>query len=78
MIKYKGGILARLKEAGYSSYRIRKEKILGEATMTVIRNGGEPSNEAMNRLCRMLGCQPGDLLEYVPDQDQEQEETGET
>jgi len=72
MIKYKGGILARLKEAGYSSYRIRKEKILGEATMTVIRNGGEPSNEAMNRLCRMLDCQPGDLLEYVPDQDQEE------
>jgi len=75
MIKYKSGIMTKLKEAGYSSYRLRKEKILGEYTMDIIRNEGEPGNQAVNKICRLLGCQPGDLLEYVPDQ--EQEETGE-
>lgn len=23
--------------------------------------------EVLNKLCKALGCQPGDLLEYIPD-----------
>lgn len=67
MIITKPGIMDRLKEAGYSSYRLRKEKLMGEATMTQIRNQKAISGEALNLLCKLLDCQPGDILEFVPD-----------
>ena len=67
-IRYKIDVLAALKEKGYTSYRIRKEKLLGEATMTDIRSGRIVSTENLARLCRLLECQPGDLLEYAIDE----------
>ena len=36
---YKVDLLAVLKEAGYNTNRIRKEKIMGEAMLQKIRNG---------------------------------------
>lgn len=71
MVKTKPGLMDRLKEAGYSSYRLRKEKLMGEATMTQIRNQKAISGEALNLLCKLLNCQPGDILEYVPDNEDE-------
>ncbi len=67
-IIYKIDVMATLKEKGYSSYKLRKEKLLGEATMTDIRKGQIVSLENLTRLCRLLECQPGDILEYVPDE----------
>ena len=26
--------------------------------------------ETINRLCEVFGCQPGELMEYIPDEDQ--------
>lgn len=26
--------------------------------------------DMLNNICKVLGCQPGDLLEYVPDSDE--------
>ncbi len=68
-IVYKVDIIKALKEAGYSTYRIRKEKILGEATLQKIRNGDPVSWENISVICRLLNCQPGDILEYVPDEE---------
>lgn len=64
-IKYKIDVLQSLKEAGYSTYRIRKEKILGEATLQKLRQGEMVSWENINTLCELLVCQPGDIVEYV-------------
>ena len=66
MIVYKIDVLAALKNAGYSSYRLRKEKIMGEASMQKIREGGLMSWENLSRICELLNCQPGDILEYKP------------
>ena len=66
-IKYKFDILARLKEAGYSSTRIRKEKLMGQATMTQLRRGELVSWMNIETICRLLQCQPGDILEYAED-----------
>lgn len=66
-IQYKIDVLPALKTAGYSTHRIRTEKIIGERTMQQIREGQLVSWSAMNKICRMLNCQPGDLLEYVDD-----------
>ena len=64
-IKYKIDILAALKEKGFSTYRLRKDKILGEATIQQLRRSENVSWENISRICEMLGCQPGDILEYV-------------
>lgn len=59
-----------LKEKGYSTYRIRKEKLIGQATLTAIKNGtGGLDAKTIARLCEVLECQPGDLMEYVKEED---------
>ena len=39
MLQYKMNVLQELKNAGYSTYRIRAEKILSEGTMQRLRTG---------------------------------------
>lgn len=63
-IRYKFDILEALKSAGYTTYRIRKENILGQSTLQQIRRGELVSWANIERLCRLLNCQPGDILEY--------------
>lgn len=67
MLKYKIDILAALKEKGYTSYKIRKDKLIGEAQLTKIRRGEIASKETLNTICKLLNCQPGDILEYIPE-----------
>lgn len=71
-IRYKmdgAEILKALKDKGYSSYRFRSEKLLGQRQLTQIRNGEVPNSMAViGLLCKWLECQPGDLLEYVEDE----------
>ena len=45
MLKYKIDILEELKEKGYTSYKLRKDKIMGEAQIQKIRNGEIASKE---------------------------------
>ena len=65
MLKYKIDILEALKEKGYTSYKIRQDKLIGEAQLTKIRSGEIPSKETLNTICKLLKCQPGDILEYI-------------
>ena len=66
-IRYKLDILEALKQAGYSTYRLRKEKILGERVIQNVqqlRNGEIVSWKTIETICGILNCQPGDLVEY--------------
>ncbi len=65
MLQYKIDILDALKKRGYTSYKIRKDKLIGEAQLTKIRNGEIASKETLNTICKLLACQPGDILEYI-------------
>lgn len=67
-IQYKEDVLALLKSAGYPSTRIRAEKLLGQSYVQQLRKGELISWAALNKVCALLDCQPGDLLEYVPDE----------
>ena len=67
MIQCKFDLLEALKAKGYTSYRLRKDKLLGEATLTKIRAGGLPSWHELDTLCSLLDMQPGDIVEYIPD-----------
>ena len=72
-IRYKVNIIAALKEAGYSTYKLRKEKLLGETTLQKFRNEELVSWDNIATVCQLLCCQPGDLMEYIPEQPHPQE-----
>lgn len=62
-------LFERLKEKGYTTYKIRQEKLIGQGTLTAIKNGtGGLDAKTIARLCEVLECQPGDLMEYVKEQ----------
>lgn len=67
MLKYRIDVFAELKEHGYTSYILSKDKIFGGGTLQNIRLGNPPRPDTLNTLCKLLDCQPGDILEYVPD-----------
>ena len=67
MIKYKIDILSALKQIGYSTYKIKQEKIFNQSQLQQIRDNKLLTQDALNKVCKLLDCQPGDILEYVPD-----------
>ena len=67
-LKYKIDIMQALKDKGYTSYRIRNEKLIGERQVQQIREGEIVSNACLAKLCQLLNCQPGDIIEYVEEE----------
>ena len=66
MFKYKIDVMKSLSDRGFTSSRMRKEKILSEATMQNLRKGKGITNDTLNTICIILRCQPSDVLEIVP------------
>ena len=64
-IQYKIDVLAELKKKGFSTARIREEKLIGQSYLQQLRHGDLVSWKTIDTLCRLLECQPGDLVEYV-------------
>ena len=64
-IKYKIDVIEALKAKGYTTYKLRKDKILSEGTIQKFRNGEMISWDKFDKLCGLLECQPADLIEYV-------------
>ena len=64
-IKYKLDILFALKEAGYNTNRLRKDKLLSEGVIQALREQKYISLLNISKICSLLNCQPGDILEYV-------------
>ncbi len=62
--KYKIDVLEALKAAGYSTYRIRKEKIFAEETLQNFRDGVIVAQGTLETLCELLDCQAGNILVY--------------
>lgn len=59
-----------LKERGKTMYDLRKDKVIGVATVQKMRNGnGSIDTRSIEKLCGYLACQPGDLMEYIPDEE---------
>ena len=66
MINYKIDVMKSLAEKGYTANRMRREKILSEATMQKLRHGENVTTDTINKICIMLRLQPGDVLEVDP------------
>lgn len=67
-LQYKVDVLAALKEKGYNTNRIRTESLLSQSTLQKFRNKQGVSWENLETLCKLLDCQPADLIEYVKDE----------
>ena len=63
-LTYKFDVLEALKNAGYTTYRLRSEKLLSESTVQKLRQGEMVAISNIEVFCRLLNCQPGDILEY--------------
>ena len=57
-----------LKDRGVSTYRIRKDNIISQGTLSLLKNNKSVTIDTINKLCAVLSCQPGDILDYIPDQ----------
>lgn len=62
-------LFAKMEEKGLTTYQIRKQKIITEPTLQRLRHNGNVTTDAIGKLCEVLGCQPGDIMEWVPDDD---------
>ena len=66
-IKY-DKLMVLLKEKGYTTYKIRQENLISQSAWQKIRtSSGDIDTRTIARLCKVLGCQPGDIMEYVED-----------
>lgn len=56
-----------MKEKGLTTYKIRKENIISQSALSALKNGKSVTTETIEKLCRALGCQPGDIMSYIDD-----------
>lgn len=68
-VKYKIDVLATLKEKGYPTTRLRKEKLIGEATIQRLRHKQSVSFDILSKLCNLLECDIGDILTNEEEQE---------
>jgi len=73
-LRYKIDIMNELKNKGYSSTKIREEKLIGQSYLQQIRHGEMVSWKTIDTLCSLLDCQVGDLVEYVKSADVQEKE----
>lgn len=66
-IAYRINVVAALKDAGYNSNIIRQQKIMGQRELQKLRHNELVSWATIETICCLLKCQPGDILEYVPE-----------
>ena len=52
-------------ERGITSYTIKKENVVGQSAWKKVHEGGHIDTRTIDALCKYLKCQPGDILEYV-------------
>ena len=64
-------MVALMRAKGVTTYRIRQDKLLSQKVYQKLRTGsGDVDTRTINKLCKLLDCQPGDIMEYVPDDEQ--------
>lgn len=65
MLIYKFDVLNALKEAGYNTSRLRKEKLLSESSIQSLRRDKMIGIIALEKICELLDMQPGNIIKYT-------------
>lgn len=71
MLIYKTDIIKLLKKSGYSTTMLStsgNNYSFGGAQLQKFRNGEMVNMSALDKICRLTGCDLGDLIEYVEDE----------
>ena len=61
---YKIDVLRTPKQKGYTTYKLRTEKLLSESTIQKLRRKKGVAWDNLETLCELLDCQPADLIAY--------------
>ena len=81
-LRYKVKVLDALRLKGWNTTKLRAENKeardrgekspgISEASIQSLRDGRPVSWATLEMICKKLQCQPGDILEYVPDEQSE-------
>lgn len=65
-LEYKIDILQALKDAGYNTNALRKNKLLSEGAIQSLRENKPISWGSIGKICDLLNCQPEYILQNVP------------
>lgn len=66
-LEYKINVISALKDAGFNTNRLRKEKLLAEGTIQKLREGKPISWANIEQICSLLRCQPNRFLVWSKD-----------
>jgi len=58
-------LIKMLEERKITSYTIKKDGVIGQATWKKIHEGGHIDTRTIGALCKYLNCQPGDMIEHI-------------
>jgi len=73
-LKFKIDVLKALKEKNITTYYLRTSKTLSESTIQKLREGRGISWDSLEVICKLLECQPADLIEFVEEPTEEDAE----
>lgn len=62
-------LFALIKERGKSEYYLRKNGISPSILNKLKHKTGGLDHRTIDKLCELLDCQPGDIMEYVSEND---------
>lgn len=68
MLVYKFDVLEALREAGYNTTVLRREKLLGENAIQALREGRMIGINSLEKVCMLLDMQPGNIIKYVEEE----------
>ncbi len=56
-----------MKEKGISQYALIKQYKISPGQITRLKRNESVSTHTIAVFCKILKCQPGDIMEYIPD-----------
>lgn len=60
-------VFSLIKERGKTKYYLRKNGISSSILDKLKHKTGGLNARTIEKLCNLLTCQPGDIMEYIPD-----------
>lgn len=63
-------LFALMQAKGIKKYDLRQNGIYAAVVDKLIKNANVDVT-TINKLCKLLDCQPGDIMEYIPDKSSE-------
>lgn len=66
MYYYKIDVVQALAEKGYNSYKIKKDNIISQGTLTKLKNKENVTLDTLNTVCCLLRCDIGDIITIKP------------